>query len=40
VLLPHIGSASVETRTEMAILTAKNIIAALDNSAMPKEVQF
>jgi len=40
VLLPHIGSASVETRTEMAILTAKNIIAVLDNIAMPKEVQF
>jgi len=24
----------------MAILTAKNIIAVLDNTAMPKEVQF
>ncbi|KAL4089500.1 hypothetical protein QTP88_024526 [Uroleucon formosanum] len=40
VLLPHIGSASIETRTEMAILTAKNIIAVLDNTTMPKEVQF
>jgi len=39
-LLPHIGSASIETRTEMAILTAKNIIAVLDNTAMPREVQF
>uniref|UniRef100_A0A2S2PQ62 Glyoxylate reductase/hydroxypyruvate reductase n=1 Tax=Schizaphis graminum TaxID=13262 RepID=A0A2S2PQ62_SCHGA len=40
VLLPHIGSASIETRTEMAITTAKNIIAALDNTSMPNEVQF
>jgi len=40
VLLPHIGSASIETRTEMAIVTAKNIIAVLDNTIMPKEVQF
>ncbi|XP_060870334.1 glyoxylate reductase/hydroxypyruvate reductase-like [Metopolophium dirhodum] len=40
VLLPHIGSASIETRTEMAILTAKNIIAVLDNTAMPNEVQY
>ncbi|CAI6361185.1 unnamed protein product [Macrosiphum euphorbiae] len=40
VLLPHIGSASIETRTEIAILTAKNIIAVLDNTAMSTEVQF
>lgn len=40
VLLPHIGSASIETRTEMAITTAKNIIAVLDNTPMPNEVQF
>ena len=29
VLLPHIGSASIETRTRMAALTAENIITAL-----------
>ncbi|CAH1709468.1 unnamed protein product [Aphis gossypii] len=40
VLLPHIGSSSIETRTEMAVVTAKNIIAVLDNSAMTKEVQL
>jgi len=40
VLLPHIGSAAIETRTEMAVLTANNIIAVLDNTLMPKEVQF
>ncbi|KAL5233704.1 hypothetical protein ACI65C_001114 [Semiaphis heraclei] len=38
VLLPHIGSATIETRREMAIIVAKNIIAVLDNSAMPYEV--
>lgn len=30
VLLPHIGSATVETRSAMAIMAAKNVIAALD----------
>jgi len=40
VLLPHIGSAAIETRIEMAELTAKNIIAVLDNIPMPKEVEF
>jgi len=40
VLLPHIGSATIETRTEMAVIAAQNIIAVLDNTAMPSEVQF
>jgi len=40
VLLPHIGSASIETRTEMAIVTAKNIIAVLDNTSMINELQL
>lgn len=40
VLLPHIGSAAIQTRIEMAELTAKNIIAVLDNSPMPKELQL
>jgi len=31
---------SIETRTEMAILAAKNIIAVFDNTAIPNEVQF
>lgn len=30
VLLPHIGSATVRTRTEMACLAARNVIAVLD----------
>lgn len=40
VLLPHIGSAAIETRIEMAELTVKNIIAVLDNIPMPKEVHL
>lgn len=40
VLLPHIGSANIETRYEMAELTARNIIAVLDNCPMPKEFKF
>ena len=29
VIVPHIGSASVETRTKMAIMAASNLIAVL-----------
>lgn len=39
VLLPHIGSASIETRIEMAILTANNILAALNGKNMPAELK-
>ncbi|XP_065310804.1 glyoxylate reductase/hydroxypyruvate reductase-like isoform X2 [Dermacentor albipictus] len=35
VLLPHIGSAATQTRTAMAVLTAQNILAALDGIQMP-----
>ncbi|XP_072141052.1 glyoxylate reductase/hydroxypyruvate reductase isoform X3 [Dermacentor andersoni] len=35
VLLPHIGSAATDTRTAMAVLTAQNILAALDGIQMP-----
>lgn len=37
VLLPHIGSASIQTRANMAILTANNIITALNGQPMPAE---
>ena len=37
-VLPHIGSATIETRTEMAELTARNIIAALRGIPMPSEL--
>jgi glyoxylate reductase len=35
VLVPHIGSASVETRTRMAIMVAENIVAVLINRCNP-----
>ncbi|CAG9862612.1 unnamed protein product [Phyllotreta striolata] len=38
VVLPHIGSAAIETRNEMGIVTARNIIAALNGDAMPFEL--
>jgi glyoxylate reductase len=30
ILVPHIGSASIETRTKMALMTAENVIAVLE----------
>ncbi|XP_018573314.1 glyoxylate reductase/hydroxypyruvate reductase [Anoplophora glabripennis] len=38
VILPHIGSACIQTRKEMAILCAKNIIAALRGEELPSEL--
>uniref|UniRef100_A0A8C4QIH4 Glyoxylate reductase/hydroxypyruvate reductase n=1 Tax=Eptatretus burgeri TaxID=7764 RepID=A0A8C4QIH4_EPTBU len=38
VVLPHIGSATVATRTSMSILTAENILAGLQDQPMPAEV--
>jgi len=35
VLIPHIGSATIQTRTTMATMTARNIISALEGSEMP-----
>lgn len=35
-VLPHIGSATAETRDAMAIMAANNIIAALENKSMPQ----
>lgn len=35
VLLPHIGSASIETRTKMAIMAAENIVEALSGRRPP-----
>ncbi|XP_063536881.1 glyoxylate reductase/hydroxypyruvate reductase [Cydia strobilella] len=39
VLLPHIGSATVETRNVMSKLTARNILAALAGGEMPAEIK-
>jgi len=38
VLLPHIASASIETRSKMSELAAKNIIAALKGKTPPNLV--
>lgn len=37
-ITPHIGTSTVETRDAMALLTAKNILAALADEQMPAEV--
>lgn len=38
VLLPHIGSATERTRTDMAVLTARNIVCALEGRPVPSRV--
>lgn len=38
ILVPHIGSASVETRTKMALMVAENIIAVLVRKERPPNV--
>ncbi|XP_001359048.4 glyoxylate reductase/hydroxypyruvate reductase [Drosophila pseudoobscura] len=38
VILPHIGSADIETRKEMSRITARNILAALTGGKMEAEV--
>lgn len=37
-VLPHIGSATLETRDQMAIMSAQNIIAALNGQQMPQVI--
>lgn len=37
-ILPHIGSATTETRTAMATMAARNIIAVLSGDKMPQEI--
>lgn len=41
-VLPHIGSATTETREEMAKITAKNIIAVLEGTPekMPAQIDL
>jgi lactate dehydrogenase-like 2-hydroxyacid dehydrogenase len=38
VLLPHVGSATLETRTRMAAMAAQNLIAGLGGQAPPNLV--
>lgn len=40
VLLPHIGSGTIETRLEMGRVTMKNLQAFFDNRPLPNEVNF
>merc|ERR1712150_129043 len=40
VVLPHIGSASLETRNEMAHLAVRNLIAALDGQSLPAQLKI
>ncbi len=37
-VLPHIGSATLETRSTMSVIAAKNIVAALQGKQMPQAV--
>jgi len=39
VLCPHLGSATVQTRTRMAVMAAKNLLAGLKNQPLPYEVK-
>lgn len=39
-VLPHIGSATVETRNRMINLAVKNIIAGLNNEKLPAEIKL
>jgi len=38
VLLPHIGSATIDTRTRMANMCSENILAVLLDKAMPAPI--
>lgn len=40
VVLPHIGSATIETREEMSKVTAKNILAVLNGMPETMPSQF
>lgn len=37
-ILPHLGSATIETRTKMAVMAAENIAAALNDHPMPQAI--
>lgn len=40
VILPHIGSATLQTRWDMAALAVKNVLAAISGSEMPASVDM
>lgn len=38
VIIPHIGSASIETRTKMSVMAAENLLAGLNGETLPNSV--
>lgn len=40
IVLPHIGSGTLETRVGMATLAVKNLLAALDGEEMPASIDL
>lgn len=40
VIVPHIGSATLETRVDMATLAARNLLSGLADNSMPAEVNL
>jgi len=40
VIIPHIGSATLETRKDMAVRAAKNLIEAIRGGLMPAQVDL
>lgn len=40
VLLPHIGSATLETRSGMAMLAAQNVVEGIKGGEMPAELKL
>ncbi len=40
VILPHIGSATLQTRWDMAALAVKNVLAAISGLDMPASVDM
>jgi glyoxylate/hydroxypyruvate reductase len=39
-ILPHIGSATLETRVDMATLAVKNALAVIDGEEMPASLDL
>ena len=40
VILPHIGSATIATRTEMAVMAMENLLAGIEGRPLPNPVSF
>ena len=40
VILPHIGSATIATRTKMAVMTTENLLAGVEGRPLPNQVEL